>query len=310
MILRGVGCQQVATSIAFHSPLVDGAVEPFERAVARVALRAPRIPFVSCATGQWITEAEATSPQYWAQHLRRSVRFDAALERLWEEPSRLLLEVGPGRTLSNAIRRDPRWDGQHDALAVARHPSATVSDDVALQEAVARLWMAGADIDWAGFTAHETRHRVPLPTYPFERKKYWIAPAARSPDEQKLGTVAAPATSAQEPILCDVTGIEPADFEATDANREIERQVAQVWQEVMGTEHIDRHESMFNVGADSLTVAQLASRLNAVFDVELPLRVVFESMTIARMADAVTESLLEKLSELSDEEARQMLAEP
>ncbi len=181
----GVEARRLHTSHAFHSAAMDGAVAPFRAAAAGVALSPPSIPFVSNLTGTWITDAEATDPGYWARHLRGRVRFDDGLAALLAEEDRVLLEVGPGTTLTTLARRHPARAGQpvvhtlpapRDAEADGPHGDA----QAAALGALGRLWMAGVEIDWQGYWGGETRRRLPLPTYPFERRRYWIdaAPAA------------------------------------------------------------------------------------------------------------------------------------
>jgi phthiocerol/phenolphthiocerol synthesis type-I polyketide synthase E len=177
------GCQgrRLATSHAFHSAMMDPILEPFRDQVARVALRAPQVPFISSVTGTWIRDEEATDPGYWSRQVRATVRFangvGAALARSGKPA---LLEIGPARTLSGLAAAQA---GAETFRVVASLGGAN-EEAAALLEALGRLWLAGVPIDWAGFHAHERRHRVALPTYPFERKRHWIVgarPAAAVP---------------------------------------------------------------------------------------------------------------------------------
>jgi acyl carrier protein len=113
---------------------------------ARLALRAPEIPLLSGVTGSWVTAAEAADPGFWAP--RPPARLEEAMAELHRDPRRLLLEVGPGNATGQA-----------------------------LLTALGRLWLSGLRLDWSGFYSQETRRRVPLPTYPFERQRYWIEAA-------------------------------------------------------------------------------------------------------------------------------------
>jgi malonyl CoA-acyl carrier protein transacylase/NAD(P)-dependent dehydrogenase (short-subunit alcohol dehydrogenase family) len=169
----GVQCQRLHTAQAFHSAMMTPALAPFAEAVKRARLSAPTIPYVSNVTGTWITEQEATDPSYWVRHLRQTVRFSSGLTRLLEDPDRVLLEVGPGRTLASLAR-------QHQAgrtvVTSVRHPHDTPSDPETLGGALGRLWVAGVPIDWAAVHDGRPRRRVPLPTYPFERRRFWADP--------------------------------------------------------------------------------------------------------------------------------------
>jgi acyl transferase domain-containing protein/acyl carrier protein len=186
---RGVEGRRLHTSHAFHSAMMEPILEAFAAEVAKVALRTPRLRFISNLTGAWITDDQATDPEYWASHLRRPVRFAEGLVTLCEEPQILLLETGPGETLSNMVRRQ----GMPVPLALAsmRHPQESSPDLAVLLRAAGRLWMAGGKVDWARLHAGR-RRRVSLPTYPFERERYWVerrkgADAAVLPPEDAGG---------------------------------------------------------------------------------------------------------------------------
>ncbi|WP_434417883.1 amino acid adenylation domain-containing protein [Nannocystis pusilla] len=176
-----VDSQRLRTAHAFHSAAMDPILDPFVALVRAVRLGAPQLPFVSNVTGAWITEAEAQSPEYWAQHLRRPVRFAAGLELLLADPRQILLEVGPSRTLSTLVKQQPAAAPQVLALASLRRAQEPVSDSAAMLGALGRMWVAGLRVDWTAFHAHERRRRVRLPTYPFERQRYWIDPVTPTP---------------------------------------------------------------------------------------------------------------------------------
>jgi acyl transferase domain-containing protein len=183
---RGVECQRLRTSHAFHSPMMEPVLSAFLERVSAVDRHAPKIPYVSNLTGTWITENEAVDPRYWARHLRETVRFAEGLRELVKESPRVLLEVGPGQTLGGLVRQQPEWGPSQVVIASARHPRESRPDEQVLFGALGRLWLAGIDVDWTALHAGERRRRVSLPTYPFERQRYSIArrsalPAIASP---------------------------------------------------------------------------------------------------------------------------------
>ncbi|BCY09671.1 SDR family NAD(P)-dependent oxidoreductase [Actinoplanes sp. L3-i22] len=169
----GIASSRLHTSHAFHSRMMEPILAPFTAAVARIGPERPRIPYLSNVTGDWITDAEATSPEYWARHLRRPVRFADGLGRLLSEPGRLLLEVGPGQSLSTFARRHPDHTAQQPVVTSVRHPQEPRADRAVLLESVARVWLAGVPVDWSALHGDEHPRRVPLPGYPFERQRYW-----------------------------------------------------------------------------------------------------------------------------------------
>ncbi|MDF5714252.1 MAG: SDR family NAD(P)-dependent oxidoreductase [Rhizonema sp. NSF051] len=187
---QGTDCHRLHTSGAFHSQMMDPIIEPFMAQVKKINLKAPQIPYVSNVTGTWITKTEATDPSYWARHLRQTVRFAEGIALLLQKPEQILLEVGPARTLSTLVRQHPEQNEQQIVLSSLRHPKDQQSDVVFLLNTLSWLWLIGTEINWSGYYANERRHRTPLPTYSFERQKYWIEPKPS----------AAPVTTYQEPL--------------------------------------------------------------------------------------------------------------
>jgi len=193
---QGIGCQRLHTSHAFHSPMMEPILQPFQKFVAQVQRYTPQRSWISNVTGTWITPAEATDPHYWAQHLRQPVCFAEGLTTLMQEPNRVFLEVGPGRTLSTLVRQFSAAEGQV-VLSSLRHPKDAQSDVAFLLNMLGRLWLAGITIDWSQFYSHEQRQRVCLPTYPFERQRYWIEPVKAGIERS------APPTTPSQKVLLD-----------------------------------------------------------------------------------------------------------
>ncbi|MCC6179260.1 MAG: SDR family oxidoreductase, partial [Chloroflexi bacterium] len=184
-------------------------------------------PFVSNVSGTWITPEQATSPTYWAEHLRAAVRFGDGLASLLDDPSRLLLEVGPGQTLARLARRHPARQPAQTAVSTLPHPTDRQSDlDSALLTA-GRLWAAGVPLDPSGLWP-AGGHRVALPTYPFERQEHWIdAQAAPTPDlsADTSGALPLPASAADwvyapvwTPSPLTARAGTPSTASATDSN--------------------------------------------------------------------------------------------
>ncbi len=174
---RGDAGKRLHTSHAFHSAMMDPVLEEFTAAARRIPLRPPAVPFVSNVTGSWITAAEATDPAYWARHLRGTVRFAAGLDTVLALDQPLFLEAGPGATLGGFVRKQSAGRVGTPAV-VSSLPSHDHPEDDRRQivAATGDLWVAGAAIDWNAVHRGDSRCRVPLPTYPFERQRYFIEP--------------------------------------------------------------------------------------------------------------------------------------
>jgi acyl transferase domain-containing protein len=190
---RGVDTRRLFTSHAFHSAMMEPASAAFADRVAKVLLRPPAVPFVSNVTGDWITAAQATDPAYWARHLRATVRFGDGIRRLLQNRDAVLLELGPGQTMATLVRQHPARDSARAILSSVRHPHQTQPDMSVLLGALGQLWVAGVPVDWKARSREPAPRRVPLPTYPFERRRYWL-------DRTAARTVEPAATPAPGPL--------------------------------------------------------------------------------------------------------------
>lgn len=189
---QGAAAAFLRTSHAFHSPMMAAARAPFVDYLRTLRLGAPSTPFLSNLTGDWITDAEATDPEYWGAHMLGSVRFDAGLSRLEADlPGSVLLEVGSGQILSALARSRPAF-GAGGVIASLPAGKPVGDEGRELAGASARLLLAGVELDPERLYP-EGRHRTSLPTYPFES----VDLAAAEPDAQSAPiTAACPVTTA------------------------------------------------------------------------------------------------------------------
>jgi len=184
---KGLAGQRLHTSHAFHSAMMQPVLDSFVQQFKSVRLQAPQIPYVSNLTGTWITATEATDPNYWARHLRQTVRFAEGLEQLLAGEG-ILLEVGPGQTLCTLVKQQNGKSARQIVLSSLRHPHDRQPDERFLLNTLGRLWLSGMKVDWDGFHKNAKLLRTPLPTYPFERQRYWVeeqseaAPDSSSPE--------------------------------------------------------------------------------------------------------------------------------
>ncbi|BAY84415.1 putative beta-ketoacyl synthase [Calothrix parasitica NIES-267] len=188
---KQVDTRLLHTSHGFHSRLMEPMLESFVKQLSQINLQPPQIPYISNLTGTWITPQEATSPQYWADHLRHTVRFAQGIETL-NQSGQIFLEVGAGWTLSKLVKQN--FNSLSDSVTAINpivntlaHPKEKQKTLEQFYTNLGKLWLYGADIDFTGFYQHEKRHRLPLPTYPFERQRYWIEAAKKKQLSQ--GTV-------------------------------------------------------------------------------------------------------------------------
>ena len=207
----GHTARYLATTHAFHSPQMEPLVPAVREMVGRMRLAAPRIPFVGNVTGTWITAAQATDPAYWARHIREPVQFERGVAELLGDGGRVLLEMGPGQTLSTFVRQRPDSAGV-PVIPTVRYPYDRTGDTAFALGALGRVWLAGVTPDWAAFHRGESLRRIPLPTYPWERQRYWIdAPAeGEASAAPKTGKRADPAEWLYLPAWRRTPAVRPA----------------------------------------------------------------------------------------------------
>jgi phthiocerol/phenolphthiocerol synthesis type-I polyketide synthase E len=305
---EGHSCRRLQTEHPFHSAALRPAAAGFRALIATIELHPPNIPYISNVTGTWITDQQATDPDYWTEHLLGTVRFSEGIAKLWQEPERILLEVGPGQTLSAWALQHPAAPLGGTAIPTLRHALDRQDDLAFLLGTLGRLWLAGHPVDWAAVWAGQKRRRVVLPTYPFERQRYWIEP-------RRAATVTpptAPGLPAERSAAGDQRGDEtpaharprlPVPF--APPRNEIEESVAAMMGTLLRVEQVGIDDSFFDLGGDSLLASHLISRLNDSFAAELSLRTVFESPTAATLALAIVQ---QQASHVDEEELAAMLA--
>jgi acyl transferase domain-containing protein/acyl carrier protein len=169
---KAIPHQRLHTSHAFHSPAMEPVLAEFTQQVALAQLQPPQCPIVSNLTGTWLTAEQATNPHYWATHLRQTVRFADGIATLQQTPH-VLLEIGAGHTLSTLARQSLAADPL-PILTSLPHPKEPRSPVAHLFQTLGQLWLAGVPIQWSALYADQSRHRMPLPTYPFQHQRYWI----------------------------------------------------------------------------------------------------------------------------------------
>ncbi|KUI31922.1 polyketide synthase [Mycobacterium sp. IS-1742] len=271
---RRILARRVRTSHAFHSRLMDAVVPQFAEYLSGVRLNAPRIPLLSNVTGTWMTDAEATDPQFWARQIRATVRFADELTTVLATPKRVLVEVGPGGTLTGAAVRHPRWSDDHRAVRLMRHQVQTRDDHDTFLLALGQLWTAGVDLDWSRLSKAQPQ-RVTLPGYQFDRQRHWIEPNRSL--EWSQGVSTSDASGAPAPVVTSA---------AANSGQSIEQRLQQSWCECLGVASIDPTENFFEIGGDSLIAIGVA--MNATNKgLDLTPQDLYEYPTVSALAGAL-----------------------
>jgi phthiocerol/phenolphthiocerol synthesis type-I polyketide synthase E len=292
---RGIATRKLPTTHAFHSSMMEPIRGELRDLVRRVRLAAPQIPYLSNVTGTWITNEQATDPEHWVRHLVEPVRFGAILTELLSESARVLVEVGPGQGLSSMAMQ--LGGGATVTVPTLRATWDRQPDLAVLLNGLARLWLAGLPVDWAGFSSNEIRRKLRLPTYPFEKKRFWIeratmpVPAMRPPVSGDMLPEAA--ADLGMPEMSTVPALNrhdrPENLRTVYAppTDDVEKQLIEVWEGLLGVAPIGIHDSFFDLGGHSLLAPQLLTQLRQVFHIEFPMRDLFEAPTVAELAKAI-----------------------
>ena len=265
----------LATSHAFHSAMMDPAVEAFRQALAKVPLHRPQKPVVSTISGTWLTDAQATDPAYWAAHLRQTVQFAAALDTLLIEHQPILLEVGPGHVLS-ALAQQQLAGRPAAVLASLKKGPGPHPEYRALLGALGQLWLRGVAPDWTAVHAGRNPRRVQLPTYAFDRKYCWLAPAA----------AVAPVPAAALPVIIvappiTLAAVTPSFTPPLIPMRKptLLTTLSEVLEDASGIEMagVSPDLTFLEIGFDSLLITQLALTLKKKFGLPITFRQLNES---------------------------------
>ena len=274
---EGINCKLLMTSHAFHSPMMEPMVVPYERIVDDIVLNAPRIPIISTVTAEWLKDEEAMSSEYWSGHLRATVRFAQAVKFGWEQGDRVMLEVGPRTTASTLARQQSTDTKRQVAVSSLGAESGKGAELGLLLKAVGGLWQSGIEVDRTKFYQREVRHRISMPTYAFERVRHWVDPVAMV----ATGGHAIASTTIEAPVA-----------NAGDANlspkENLIQQIKTLLEESSGLELAEAspEETFLEMGLDSLFLTQVATSLSRKFGVKISFRQLNEELpNLDKLAD-------------------------
>jgi len=176
--IEDVPSLRLETSHAYHCGLMDCAVEPLKQAASDVELGRIAVPYISNLTGDWVNGDCLPDASYWASHMRETVRFHRGVETLLAKLTGcIFLEVGPGHALSRLLKPHQNRRRDLSVLASLRGPREDTEDTESIARALGEMWVSGVTVDWEAYSKAQQRRKVELPSYPFDRKKYWVSMA-------------------------------------------------------------------------------------------------------------------------------------
>lgn len=284
---KRVTCKKLQTSHAFHSQLMEPAVLPMMEFVRKLNLKLPQIPFISNVSGTWITTDQATAPEYWAKHLRNPVRFSDGIRTLLSASDKIMLEIGPGMTLATLTRL--HLDSQNNSVIFSStgNPKHSDSEFSYLLNTLGKIWMEGIQIDWEAYYENEKRRRIPLPTYPFERKRLWIETEKRekTTSSRKTREISIFGEAKKKWNLISIffeNKIAPKKPPVT-----IEDKLMKIWQRVLGVKSVKKSDDFFELGGHSILAAQLFVEIENIFGKNIPLSTLYQASTFGKLAEII-----------------------
>ena len=173
-------CMFLDSTHAIHSPMMDPILKIFAEQIDTVPLNTPQIPYISTVTGNWPVPEQVTSSAYWTRQLRETVCFSQGIQKLLAEPGVLFLEMGAGREIAALVKREIEEMGEkpdNRVVHLVKHRNTNIKKEIAdtyyLLDKIGLLWLYGVPINWSKYYAKERRYRLSLPTYPFEKHRFW-----------------------------------------------------------------------------------------------------------------------------------------
>jgi amino acid adenylation domain-containing protein len=289
---KGIANRRLHTSHAYHSPMMDPALEPYSKFVAEMPRRAPQLRWISSLTGRPITDEEAVDPDYWARQLREPVQFARGIGELIGSDF-ALIEVGPGQTLAALTRQHDRHTATQ-LVTTSLHPGQEwrVDADYMLT-AAGQLWARGVDIDWIGFHRGARRRRVPLPTYPFRRQRHWVD-AVPADDGMPAIVIPRPEAMPAMPVTVSPSALvvaAPSDRPALLLSR-----LRQVFTDLSGIDPatLTPDANFLEIGFDSLFLTQVSNALQKQYTTKITVRTLLED---ASTLNLLVERILPTLPE-------------
>ncbi len=187
--------KRLRVSHAFHSPRMDAMLNEFSEVANTIAFFPPRIPVVSNLTGQPASDEEICTADYWTRHVRQTVRFKDGTQWLHTQNTKTFLELGPDTTLTTTTSICLDTGGGESVVSVPllRRERPEVEG---VLDALAEVWAHGVDVDWRALFAGSGAHSVTLPTYAFQRERFWLLPSSGPGDISASGL-----SSAEHPLL-------------------------------------------------------------------------------------------------------------
>ncbi len=284
-----IGTVKLNTSHAFHSRMMDPVLDKFKNELSNIKFGNIQIPFISNTTGTWAHQEIVSNISYWANHIRSTVNFVDGISEVIDNKNVIFLEVGPSTSLTTLLTQFDTDAKKNISIPTIRHPKHIVSDVNFFLDAVAKVWIVGVENCFTNVYKGEVRSRLPLPTYPFEKRKHWIEPVDAFDFNVKNDI---------SPKICIsedfISKKHTTNNDFLDTNTQsltlIQNSILQLWIELLGIEEIDITDNFFDLGGHSLIASQVINRINDLFKTDLPLGSLFDYPTVKDLSTVIENS--------------------
>ena len=310
LVAENIFCKILETSHAFHSQMMESVIKPFKAEVKKISMLPPKIPFVSTATGTWITQQQATDPAYWANHLRKPVLFSKGIQTLLEKKY-IFLEVGPRTTTTTLTKQHSCNSRKITAIPSLCDTADNQSEYITMINALGQLWLKGTKIDWNGFYENEIRRRIPVPGYPFEKKRFWIEPAALKNFTSKVSNFSSERKQCSK-INKDDSQLNKkqknifSHLKSNTVSSETQTEIvlSKIWRRMLpDIDQLSVNDTFTDLGGSSLLAVQLFAEIEENTGVDLPLSTLLNAPTIKEMAIVLEKYETDKLKKLQKQDA-------
>jgi amino acid adenylation domain-containing protein len=270
---KDIPSRLLQTSHAFHSAMMDTIVAPFEAIVRSVKLNPPIKPIISTVTGKWMSAAEATSPEYWAVHLRKTVLFADAIDVLQENEGGLLMEVGPGFALATLARQQIKI--KSTPIIQGFEKNETTTEYCSVLKSLGQLWLNGIEPNWQALYLNQQRLRINLPAYAYDHKRYWLDPVSLV---NNITPANGTAVTREAIPLNEVENEQPGLQENITRKQVLTNKLKQTFETASGVkiDTVLAALSFIDIGFDSILLMQISANLKKEYKVPITIRKLFE----------------------------------
>jgi acyl transferase domain-containing protein len=282
---RDVEFAPLTLSHGFHSPLMAEVAQELRAELAGIQFHEPSVTIISALTGQVARWRDIADLDYWVRHVIEPVNFLGAMRALDGRGKHVFIEIGPVATLTSLAKRCV--PARRHAWLASMHPSDP--DGATILDAVARAYLAGLPVSWPDFHQGQARHTIELPTYPFQRKRYWLPVRAdrKAPGQRTVPAAAEPS----EPALDREALAGPGGGPRRAAITELVREKVAAALKYQDTAEVGEDAEFTDLGMDSLMAVQLCKALSAELSVSFPAPVIFQHPSPRQLAEFLDQQL-------------------